>query len=403
MSTSDGMFLYRTLTDSEPSDETPRKHKPDSPLVWLHASNLADAMAICELAERLRHERDDLFIMLTTPPTLELPSDRRLASVFCQTLPNDTGHGSAEYLEYWKPDLLIWADGDLHHGLLSRMSERNIPMFLINVRLSSIETSGLRWALGMHQKTFRHFDRIFVVDEEVENHIRRMGAEAQHIEVSQLLEEGTPALSCDKTEHAHLTDILGSRPMWLAAMVSQEEVEVIGQAHRRASRTAHRLLLILVPDDETQGLEIAQTLAHKGWEVALRSKGEDPTETTQIFVADTPDEMGIWYRLAPITFLGCSLIHGPGKNPFEPAALGSAVLHGPNVSQYRSSYDRLAKAGATRSVRNGDQLATAVEDLLSPHLAAKLAHAAWDVTSGSAEVTDRIVEMALTALDDRGL
>ena len=113
--------------------------------------------------------------------------------------------------------------------------------------------------------------------------------------------------------------------------------------------------------------------------------------------------MGLWYRLAPVSFMGSSLVSGQyGRDPDAPAAHGSAILYGPNVARYLQRYARYAEAGAARIVRDSDTLAAEVQALLPPDRAAAMAEAAWEVATRGAEVSDLVVDMVLDALDRRG-
>ena len=101
----------------------------------------------------------------------------------------------------------------------------------------------------------------------------------------------------------------------------------------------------------------------------------------------------MWYRIAPVTFMGGSLVDYGGHNPFEPAALGSAIIHGPHVHRVADIYQRLWKVNATVKVKSGQDLIAALGKVLSPDKAAEMAHAAWEVSSSGAEVTDRALDL----------
>ena len=141
-------------------------------------------------------------------------------------------------------------------------------------------------------------------------------------------------------------------------------------------------------------------LRERGWNVSIRSEGDAVEPSTQIYLADTMGEMGLWYRLAPVTFLGGSLVEIGGHNPFEPAALGSAILHGPHVASAAETYARLGEANGALQVTSAAELAHAIVDLLEPQRAAELAHAAWEVTSSGAGATDRALALITQAIDD---
>ena len=221
---------------------------------------------------------------------------------------------------------------------------------------------------------------------------RSAGFPADQIEVTGPLDPGAVVLPCNERERRDLAQTLGSRSVWCAAEVPMIELEQISAAHRQASRRAHRLLLILVPAVAADTAEMAQRLRDDGFVVACRSDGAEPDEATQIYLADGAAEMGLWYRLAPFSFMGGTLEGVGGRHPYEPAGLGSAVLHGPNTAGHAPFYGRLASAGASRAVRSAADLGNAVEVLLAPDKAAAMAHAAWDVTN-------RVVELIRDRLD----
>jgi 3-deoxy-D-manno-octulosonic-acid transferase len=125
-----------------------------------------------------------------------------------------------------------------------------------------------------------------------------------------------------------------------------------------------------------------------------------PDDNCQVLLATAQDELGLWYRVAPLSFLGSSLSSGQhGLDPLQAAALGTAVLYGPNVRNHMPSYTRLAAAGAARIVNDAGALGIAVARLISPDHAASMAMSGWDVVSQGAAVTDRIAELLINSLD----
>ena len=197
-----------------------------------------------------------------------------------------------------------------------------------------------------------------------------------------------------------MTKTLGGRPVWLAAQVTTREIDYMEAAQRRTIRAAHRLLLIVVPRDTSNGTDLARLFSEKGWRVAVQSEGEEPNETVQVFLADRDDDIGLWYRLAPITVIGGSFDpDAPAIDPYEPAALGSAIVHGREIGT-SVRFDRLKAAAATVEVVDPSVLGETLFGLLSPEKTAKLAHAGWSVTSESAHVVERLATMINETLDD---
>jgi 3-deoxy-D-manno-octulosonic-acid transferase len=231
--------------------------------------------------------------------------------------------------------------------------------------------------------------------------LRRLGVRDGAISIVGALREGARMLPYNETDRETLAALLRGRPTWLAAAIQPEELPEVLRAYRRVNRLAHRSLLVIVPDDPARGPDFRDALAAGGWRHVVWSEGQMPEETTQILLADTAGELGLWYAVAAITFMGSSLVAGhQGRDPNAPAAHGSAILYGPNVRRHLDTYRRYAEAGAARQVRDAADLAATVQELLPPDRSAAMAHAAWDVASEAAGVTDHIIEMVQESLDE---
>ncbi len=148
---------------------------------------------------------------------------------------------------------------------------------------------------------------------------------------------------------------------------------------------------------------MAAAATEAGLRVAQRAEGDEPEEGTQIYLAEGTLELGLWLRLAPVAFLGGTLAGAPGgRSPLEAAALGAALIHGPQAGAHPEAWGRLDSAGAARVVLNAAELGRAVEALLSPDRAAVMAHAGWDVATRGAAVANRVGDLLREALDGHG-
>ena len=371
--------------------------RPTGPLIWLHTGQDPQALAVTELASRLKSEREDLHFLLTSNVEMETKS---APYIIKHGIPDEAPQDIRMFLDHWRPDVAIWTEADQRPALIAEINQRGIPIFLADSHSSGPIAASHRWWPGISGTLLSGFDRILTGGEGLAAQYQRLGASPEIIEIRGFLEEGTPALTHNEGDRNAIARGLGGRPVWLAMCVTDTEKDAVIAAHRQAQHRAHRLLLILIPDDPEKGADWAHELTEAGHSVALRSKGEEPDPTTQIYVADTRDEAGLWYRLAAIAFLGQSLDGGGGVNPFEAAALGSAILHGSDIGNFRRAYDRLSEVGAARQVQDADTLGEMVETLLSPDIAATMAHEAWKVCSSGAEVTDRMIDLVLTRLDE---
>ncbi|MCG7495152.1 3-deoxy-D-manno-octulosonic acid transferase [Thalassobius sp. Cn5-15] len=373
--------------------------RPAGEVIWAHANSLQKAASLIQLFTLLEVQRPGLHLLLTTAPGLSQP-DHLKSNMYWQVIPEDTAADVTRFLDHWQPDLCLWTSGDLRPAAIEMTARRKIPLLLLDAEASALEDARFRWLPDMSRTLLQRFARIIAVDEAAAQRLGRIGITRKAVRVLGTLQEGGGALTCDEATREDLAKQLGNRPVWLAAMAQMDELGMIGQAHKAALRLSHRQLLILVPDNPEDGSQMADRLRRWGWRLAIWSEGQQPDEDTQILLADTYGEMGLWYRLAPVTFMGSSLVPGfGGRDPYEPAALGSAILYGPNVGRYLSAYSRFVAAGAARIVKDADSLASALATLSAAEQVAAMAHAGWDVSSAGAEVTDEVIEMIHDALD----
>ena len=340
--------------------------RPDGRLIWLHGASVGEALSMLALIDELRRQAPDVTCLVTTGT---VSSARRMAAQLpkgCihQFVPVDTGAAVRRFLDHWQPGLAIWVESEFWPGLMTATARRGVPMMLVNARVSA--RSARRWAgvPGMAAVLVRLFQRITTQDEATAGRLVAMGADPARLRNGGNLKALTPVPDCDAAELERLRAALAGRPVWLAASTHAPEEDAVGEAHRLAARSRPGLLTILAPRHPERGSEIAAKLAGQGLSVARRSLGELPGPETDLWLVDTLGEMGLWLRLAPVCFVGGSIADQGGHNPFEPAALGSAILHGPHTGNFAPAYAALAKAGGARLVADGAEMAEAVVALL---------------------------------------
>lgn len=215
-----------------------------------------------------------------------------------------------------------------------------------------------------------------------------LGIAADRVRMTGPVTEIREPLPGFEAERAILAKMMRGRHVWLATAVPSAEEEAVFQAHLAALRHSHRALLIINPADPAQANDMADRFEAGGLVVARRSADEEPTDEVQVQFADDPQELGLWYRLAPLCFMGGTLSgdDDAARHPFEPAALGAAIIHGPNSARHQTEWQQLSGASASRQVRDADELANAVTQLSQPQQVATLAANAWAVSTGGAGV-----------------
>ena len=389
MALSIGRTLYNLTGRREPGADASRPARPVGKLVWMHAS---EAVALAGLAELARRLQDDLGV--TVLITAHKPLGLRLPGSLEQRPPLDSAADAKAFLDHWRPNLIVMTEGEVRPAALLEAADRQLAVLMVDARTPYLIKGRDGWYPGLLRRCLQTVRQVLTVDEAATRAFRKAGA--LNVTTVGRLEEGSAALAYHEPERASLAELFATRPVWLAADVPAAEEAAVIAAHRSALRLSHRLLLILVPQDPARAAPLAaQMEAGEGWMVAQRGLEQEPEPDTEVYIPDASSEYGIWYRLAPVTFMGGTLLgNGCARNPMEPAALGSAILYGPRAGAYGTVFGRLGAALAARAVGSPTDLGDALADLLSPDRAARLAAAAWTVASDGVDVTDRVIELS---------
>ena len=369
--------------------------RPTGNLIWFHAASVGESLSLVELIKRISSSQPDYNFLITTGTitSAKLILSRLPSNAVHQYIPVDTPKAVEKFLDRWRPSLAIWTESEFWPNLISFTSARDIPMILINARIS--EKSYRRWRFFKKslKNLIEKFNYSLIQDEKTVKYFSKIGISSNNFELTGTLKEGSAALPHSEIEQVEISKQILNRPVWLAASTHEGEEKLIAAAHRHASKASQGLLLIIVPRHPERGLEIASILTKENFKICLRSRKDKISSDTQIYIADTLGELGLWYRVAPVSFVGGSLVPIGGHNPFEPAALGSAILHGPYVENFKEIYNRLNVAGAAVKIEEASELGVKLIETLSPENAAKLAQSAWEVSSNGAEITDRAIKL----------
>jgi 3-deoxy-D-manno-octulosonic-acid transferase len=363
--------------------------RPPGPVVWLRGST-AEPATPALLARQIAADFADI-----TP--LVSPRSGAASGFVTVDAPPESLPALRAFLDHWRPDVVVLLGSELPPALVVECHDRGIPTVWADAQPAP---GGSRLWGGLRQGLLQRLSAILARDSDSAQALRSLGGEPPPVTVVGRIEPSAEPLPCLEAERQGMTELLGTRPVWLAMACPQAEEEAVIAAHARALRLAHRMLLVFVPDDASRTAAVASRMAQEGWSVAQRSLEEEADPEIEVLVTDGQTELGLWYRLAPACYMGGSLTPGAEtRNPFEAAALGSAIVCGPNVGSHAAAYARLSEARALRRVGNADALADAVVDLIAPDRAAVLAHNAWSASSSGAAVTERVAEVVASFLD----
>ena len=378
--------------------------RPEGEVIWFHAASVGESIALLGLIENIVEERPLINILITTGTTASanLINTRLPKKTIHQYVPFDIGEFVRGFLDHWKPNLAVFTESELWPCLITTTHAREIPLILINARISRKSFSKWKWVKGLFSSILSKFSIILCQDENTAKFIRKLSKSKIDPKVVGSLKESAPPLPFNEEDRAVISNQIGSRPIWLAASTHEREELMMAEAHEHARRFSRRLLLIIVPRHPNRGKKICSDLRNLGWQVSLRSGGEEINNYTEIYIADTFGEMGLWYRISSISFLGGSMTEVGGHNPFEPATLGSAILHGPHVWSAAEAYEELGKVKASLQIKNPEELSQAIVDLLNPDTNASMAKSAWELSSKEAEASSQALNEIFKVLDHIG-
>ncbi|QIZ79860.1 3-deoxy-D-manno-octulosonic acid transferase [Thalassovita gelatinovora] len=336
--------------------------RPEGRLIWVHAASVGELLSVLRLADELAADTEARVLFTTTTTTAaQLAAERMPEGAIHQYLPVDTPKAVQGFLNHWAPDLALFVEGDLWPRLILRTKARGIPMALINTRVSKSRARAAKTSAAL----LGRFDLITAQDAAAAEQLSGLGVAAERLHVPGDLKAALPPPPVDRAALTALQLEIGARPVWIAASThAGEDAEVLA-AHRAALVQRPDLLLILVPRHPERAAEILALPGLAGMAVAQRSKGTAITARTQLYLADSLGEIGLFLSLSPVVFLGGSFGPQGGHNPFEPAHFGAVVLHGPKVVNFADSYAEMAAAGIAHEVADGADLGRAVLQWLS--------------------------------------
>jgi len=330
--------------------------RPSGTLIWLNAVGLGEVMALRGLIIAL-HNRDPELQFLVTSSTLIS------ATTFANNLPPNTLHQflpldcpayTRQFLDHWHPDLALWSEQDIWPSAVHETALRHIPQALINVRMSAASFRSKTFVRPLFRATYKSFSLISA-QERVTAQSLQMLAGHDNIRIDGSLKPHCPPLFIDRDKRTEFTDASMGRSIWLAASCHPEDEDIALAAQRLLLRQGGHPLLIISPRYPNRANEILAKL--DGFNVKVRSRGELPNAQTQIYLADTFAEMGLWYASAQQALIGGTFSAIEGHNPWEALQLGCGVLHGPRVANFASDFGDLGQASACVEVGNPEDIA----------------------------------------------
>ncbi len=371
----------------------PRLKRPEGKLVWLHGASVGESVSMLPLIQRILETYPDAHVIVTTGTvtSADVMNKRLPERAFHQFIPIDNPIFTTRFVKYWHPDVALWFESEFWPAMLSSIRRKNIPLILINGRISNKTFKRWQQFDFISKELLSCFTLCLGQSEEDAYRLRVLGAR-ESLCLGNLKYAGLP-LPIDQKAKTEMQRQIGSRPVWLASSTHDDEEVRIAKVHKRLAEKIPGLLTIISPRHPQRGEEINRKISELGLTAALRSNEQPVTETTDIYIADTIGEMGLWYDLANIVFIGGSLIPHGGQNFIEPSRVRDAVIVGPYMHNFTDAINRAKKADAVMQISDTAELEELVLQLMQQKelLEAKRS-LAYNWANSEARVLDGIMD-----------
>jgi 3-deoxy-D-manno-octulosonic-acid transferase len=368
--------------------------RPAGPLIWLHGASVGEMLAAVPLIERIRDRGFAVLVTSGTVTSAALAEHRLPPGTLHQFIPLDTPRYVRRFLNHWKPDLALFIESDLWPNLILAGAQRRIPMILINGRLSDRSFRRWRKVPSVIGALLSRFDMCLAQSDADAARYSELGA--PRVSSTGNLKLDAPPPPVDEAKLQKLRATIGIRPVIVAASTHPGEETTIIAAHRRLRAKHPTLLTIIAPRHPERGESITEIAKLADLKVGLRSRGDTPNKDIDVYVADTLGELGLFYRVAPIVFMGGSLATHGGQNPIEAIRLDAAVVHGPNVWNFAEIYNALDAAKGAKLVTDEETLLSELSGWLHNPSSRR---AVADAGSKAAQELGGALERTLTAID----
>ena len=365
--------------------------RPSGMLLWVHAASVGEAVSVMPLIKSLVEKYSKINVLITTGTvtSAKMLEKNLPPRTVHQYIPIDRLVAVRSFLSHWQPNVALWVESELWPNLIIETKRSGCTMIQVNARIS--ENSYAKWkrARSLAEKMLGCFSLSLAQSREVAVRLEDMGA--RNVKYKGNLKFDAPPLPADPQKTGELLKMIGARQLWVAASTHDGEERIVTQAHMKLKNNNKDVLTIIVPRHPGRGQEILQQIKEisGGINVAIRSLDQRIETGTDIYIADTIGELGIFFRLAGVVFVGGSLVDHGGQNPLEAARLDCAIISGPNTQNFIEVYNEMKHDGAFIEVADGYGLATAADRLLNePELQEAMSSRAFELVENKRGIVD---------------
>ena len=370
-------FMYQKIAifkDKEEKNRSPERwvdkkaKRPAGHLIWIHLASVGEALSSFPLIEKILADLPEINILVTstTRTSAKLIKGYHDDRVIHQMSPYDTLLVSKRFLDHWKPDLACRVESEIWPRILIEIEKRKVPSFLFNARFSKKTIRRMNSDPNSSKYLLSLFDQIHVPEKQTEQFLLKLGIKPNSVLITGSLKDSRGGLPFDSRLVKEFNQVKSKRNIWLAASTHSGEDEFVLKAHKKIGG-----ILIVVPRHTERAEEIVALCSSMGLTWQLRSCIPNLQKDIDVYIADTMGEMGLWYSLVKIAFIGGSLVDRGGHNPVEAAQLGVVSLHGPHIYNSSAKYEKFKSEGISYEIYDAEEIVERFKSLSAKELEVK--------------------------------
>jgi len=382
----------------------PKMSRPEGKVIWCHGASVGESISLLSLVDRLLKKYPKCHVMVTTGTvtSAKVMAERLPDRAFHQYIPVDHPKWVSSFLDHWQPDMVIWTESDFWPNILAEVKSRAIPAVLLNSRISKKSFKRWKFFSGWAKEILSTFRLCLSQNQNEANRLTDLGA--YHAEPSGNLKYASLPLPYDEKALADFENQIENRTKWQVVCTHLGEEEIMIRVHKALSKKLPAVLTVIIPRHPDRGAEIAELCQKEGVTCALRSANEKITDDTQIYIADTLGEMGLFLRAIPLVVMGGSFIPHGGHNPIEPAQLSCQLIYGPHMFNFITICEDFEDAGAVRKVATEAELITEIEYLFINSVEGRqLSENAYRLAMSKSGVVDDMMRRVRPVFESAGL
>lgn len=348
------------------------KNRGSGKIIWFHGASVGEILSIVPILEKYEKNKSIKKILLTTSTLSSSKVIKKLKfkKIIHQFYPLDHTLFVKKFLNYWKPNLVIFIESEIWPAMFKEINKKKIPLILLNARIT--RKTFKRWikVKEFAQSIFNNISISYPQNQETKLYLKKLGSK-------KIFKIGNLKFVENNFEkqisnNKKFKSIFQNKKVWVASSTHKNEEIFCARAHIELKKQNKNLITIIIPRHVHRTEEIVKDIQNLGLSIALHSSNNSNLKDKDIYIVDTFGETKKFHKIASSVFLGGSIISRGGQNPLEAARFGARILHGPNIDNFKDVYKLLKFLKISKQINNPKKLASLISFQKNKHKALKI-------------------------------